>query len=265
MKLVDINAEIKEMEDYTNSLTKIKGKVSSALFDEITSYDMKEGKAFVERLLSMSDKQLKAYSNSYDKKLSLADQLANNVYQSDLDKVAKKYDAAIEKAFNKLPKQLKTIGTQTMQGFINGLGNDGKYLKSSITNIVNTIVNTFKKQLKISSPSKVMEELGEYTGEGFADGLMSMVKAVKDAAEEITDTVTSSLDWQSEIDGARGTIQTAAGATGINRSAGTFEGAGTQVINFNQTNNSPKALDRLTLYRQTNNLIFGAKVRLADV
>lgn len=265
MKLVDLNAEIKQMQDYTSALTKIKGKVSSALFDEITSYDMKEGKAFVERLLSMSDKQLKAYSKSYDKKLSLSDQLANNVYKSDLDKVAKKYDAAIEKAFAKLPKQLKTIGTQTMQGFIKGLGSDGKYLKSSITSIVNNIVDTFKKQLKISSPSKVMEELGEYTGEGFADGLMSMVKAVKDAAEEITDTVTSSLDWQSEIDGARGTIQTAAGATGINRSAGTFEGAGTQVINFNQTNNSPKALDRLTLYRQTNNLIFGAKVRLADV
>lgn len=39
----------------------------------------------------------------------------------------------------------------------------------------------------------------------------------------------------------------------------------TQNINFNQTINSPKAVDRLTLYRETNDLLFSAKVRLANV
>ena len=39
----------------------------------------------------------------------------------------------------------------------------------------------------------------------------------------------------------------------------------TQNINFNQTINSPKAVDRLTVYRETNSLLFSAKVRLANV
>lgn len=265
MKLVDVNAQIKEMQDYTKSLSTIKNKVSSQLFDEITSYNFKEGKAFIERLLSMSDKELKAYSAAYDKKLSLADSLSQNLYRNDLNNVAKEYDTAIEKAFAKLPAQLKTLGNQSMKGFIEGLGGDAKYVNDNIKNVINGIINTFKKQLGIHSPSKVMEELGELSGEGFAIGIMSMVNTVKEAAKEITDAVTSSLNWQDDITGARGTLKAAAGATGTNRSAGSFEGANTQIINFNQTNNSPKALDRLTLYRQTNSMLFSAKVRLADV
>lgn len=39
----------------------------------------------------------------------------------------------------------------------------------------------------------------------------------------------------------------------------------TQNITFNQYNNSPKALDRLSIYRETNSLLFSAKVRLGNV
>ena len=39
----------------------------------------------------------------------------------------------------------------------------------------------------------------------------------------------------------------------------------TQNVTFNQYNNSPKALDRLSIYRQTNSLLFSAKVRLNNV
>lgn len=39
----------------------------------------------------------------------------------------------------------------------------------------------------------------------------------------------------------------------------------TQNVTFNQTINSPKAVDRLTLYRETNSLLFSAKVRMGNV
>ena len=265
MTVNDINAQIKEIQTYATRLQKIKGKVSSALFEQITNYNVKEGSAFIDRLLAMSDKELKAYSAAYDKKLSLSEQLSESLYKSDLDKVASQYDTAIEKAFANLPAELTKMGTQAMQGFLNGLGGDAKYFTDDVKKIVNNLVNTFKKELGIHSPSKVMQEIGEYTGEGFTDGLLSMIAAVKDAAKEMSDALTSALDWQGDIMGARGTLEQAAGATGLNRSAGTFDGASTQIINFNQTNNSPKALDRLTLYRQTNNMLFGAKVRLSNV
>jgi len=60
------------------------------------------------------------------------------------------------------------------------------------------------------------------------------------------------------------------GAVGIkvnNMNAGgsTGETVKTQNVTFNQYNNSPKALDRLSIYRQTNSLLFSAKVRLNNV
>ena len=265
MKVTDLNAQIKDLQNYSASLNKIKGKVSSQLFEQITTYNMEEGQAFIERLLSMSNAELKAYSNAYDKKLSLSEQLSQSLYKNDLDKVAGEYDKAIENAFKNLPNSLKAIGAQTMQGFLVGLGGNSALVNDSVQSIVNGMINSFKSALGIHSPSKVMEQIGEYTGEGFTDGLMSVIQAVKDAAQEISDTVASSLDWQGDISGARGTLKEAAGATGVNRNAGAFAGANTQIINFNQTNNSPKALDRLTLYRQTNNMLFNAKVRLSDV
>lgn len=49
----------------------------------------------------------------------------------------------------------------------------------------------------------------------------------------------------------------------MNGSAG--EVVKTQNVTFNQNISSPKAVDRLTLYRETNSLLFSAKVRLANV
>ena len=51
--------------------------------------------------------------------------------------------------------------------------------------------------------------------------------------------------------------RTAAGSVSI--------GGSTQTVNFYQTNNSPKAVDRLSVYRDTKSLLFGAKARLRHV
>lgn len=53
----------------------------------------------------------------------------------------------------------------------------------------------------------------------------------------------------------------------LNPSAMSGNGSGNQTTNmtFNQYNNSPKALDRMSIYRETNALLFSAKVRMRNV
>ena len=64
------------------------------------------------------------------------------------------------------------------------------------------------------------------------------------------------------LNGLKGTMNSQLAAmTGNNSTTETM----TQNVTFNQTINSPKAVDRLTIYRETNSLLFSAKVRLADV
>lgn len=264
MTINDIQAQTAAIKQYASKLQEIKSKVSSDLFDQIAQYDMQQGEAFIDRLLAMSDAELKAYSDAYDEKLNVSEQLAESIYQSDFDKVADEYEKAMQEAFKNLPSQLETLGYQTMQGFLSGLTTNTDYMSSAIKTFVSGMVDQFKSQLGIHSPSKVAMSLGAFTGEGFADGLLEMVKTVKKAAQEIADTVSSSLDWNGDMTSARSIVSSAQGNSGLNRNAGSFAG-NTQIINFNQTNNSPKALDRLTLYRQTNNMLFSAKVRLSDV
>ena len=68
--------------------------------------------------------------------------------------------------------------------------------------------------------------------------------------------------------------QISANTSGIVSNAfGTSNGSGInvtgansgQTVVFNQTINSPKAVDRLTLYRETNSMLFNAKVGLSNV
>ena len=263
MTINDIQAQTAAIKQYADKLATIKKKVSSDLFDQIASYDMKEGEAFIDRLLSMTDKELKAYSDAYDEKMKVSEDLAQGIYKSDFDKVAADYKSAMTKAFAKLPKQLEELGWQSMQGFLSGLTTNTAYMEESVRTFISGMVNTFKQQLGIHSPSKLTFALGELVGEGFADGLKEMVSTVKDAAKDITDTVKNTLDM-GDLTTAKGLIGSASGI--YNKAGvGNYVGDRTQVINFNQVNNSPKALDRLTIYRQTNNLIFTAKVGLSNV
>ena len=48
-------------------------------------------------------------------------------------------------------------------------------------------------------------------------------------------------------------------------SNGTSGGGVVNNYSFTQNNTSPKALDRLTIYQDTNNLLFNAKVRFGNV
>ena len=263
MTLNDITEQTAAIKQYAAKLKAIKEKVSGDLFDQIASYDMKEGEAFIDRLLSMTDSELKAYSDAYDEKMRVSEDLSKDIYKKDLDNVTANYKTAIEKAFADLPKQLEELGWQSMKGFLEGLTENTAYMEESVQTFIKGMVDTFKQQLGIHSPSKVTMALGELTGEGFADGLKEMVKTVQDAAKDITNTVKNNLDI-GDLSAAKGIISTASGA-GAAAGAGNYVGDRNQIINFNQVNNSPKALDRLTIYRQTNNLIFHAKVGLSNV
>ena len=131
-----------------------------------------------------------------------------------------------------------------MQGFVKGLTKNTDYMSKSVRTFIKGMVNTFKKQLKIKSPSKVMMEIGDYTGQGFNIGLRDTLSMIRDTVNDITKSVSVPLaDMSADI----GNIQTSvtpsvAGGSIANNSV---------VNNYNlvQNNNSPKALTPLETYQ----------------
>ena len=244
MTVNDIQEQTKQIKDYTAKLAKIKEKVSSDLFDQIASYDMKEGGAFIDRLLAMNESDLNAYNEAYTEKLQAASDAANSIYKSDFDKVASDYEKEINSAFKGIDKQLQELGNQAMKGFVDGLTKNTDYLDSNVKTFVKSMVDTFKKQLQIKSPSKVMFGIGEFTGEGFDNGLMSMVKGVQETARKIANA--ASLPLEGITDNLNGV------KAAIGQNNGVYGGTNSNVVNnYNlvQNNNSPKALTALETYQ----------------
>lgn len=231
MTVNDITKQTEQIRAYTRKLNVIKGKVSEALFDEIAELDMQEGDAFIDRLLNMSEKELQAYSDAYDEKMRASEKLAKNLYKKDIWDTEQLYKDELTTAFAELPDQLEELGVEALKGFMSGLTGDTDYMSEEIKTFVKSMVNTFKKDLQIKSPSKLMAEIGGYTGEGFINGLKNKVKEVEAAARLMASTVSMPALY-SNIGG------------GV--SAGT-------VVNNNynlvQNNNSPKSLSALETFR----------------
>lgn len=188
IELEDLNQQTKNIQRYGQNLEKLKGKISSTLMDEIVSLGIEDGLAFTNKLLNISASELKEYDKAYTAKVNAANNVAEKFYSDQVKKIKDSYTKKVKKALNEAKKEIETIGKQTMQGFVKGMKsvNWAKDVKS----IANDIIKSFKKQLKIKSPSRVFMEMGEYSGEGYTIGLADEMKNVSNImAAAIPDTI----------------------------------------------------------------------------
>lgn len=230
----DIKAQTKQITEYAQKLQTIKGKVSAELFDEITTFDMKEGSAYLDQLLALSAKDLGEYNKAYTEKLKAAQSAAEKIYKNDFSTLASTYSKELDTAFKGLPAQLEQLGKDAMTGFVNGIKSNTDYMATGIKEYINALVDEVKKDLKIKSPSKVMFQLGEYTGEGFADGISSTAKMVRQAMSEIA----SPLSY--DTSGASNVVDMFRSGT---------PGSVTNNYHLVQNNSSPKPLTALETYQ----------------
>ena len=186
--------------------------------------------------------ELDAYNAAYTDKLLAASEAAESIYGQDIKDVAADYQNEILSAFDDLPAQLEDLGMQALKGFIDGFSLNTDYMTTEIKTFVKGMIDQFKSQLQIHSPSRVTFSLGEYTGEGFVDGVMSLMRRAKAAASELASAVSSPLDG---ISGEIGSFRAAAPLSAYG------PGAGGVVNNYNlvQNNNSPKSLSALETYQ----------------
>lgn len=169
------------------------------------------------------------------------------------EKVKEVKDAVIE-GFESLPEKLSEIGTQLISGLWGGITGMGDWLKEKISGFGSGIIEGFTEVFDINSPSKVMEKL---VGNNIVYGLVKGVTEKTSEAVRAMDTFAGKT--MIPIENMQANIQTGVPAYG---SGGTTNTSTTNnYYSFNQTNNSPKSLSRLEIYRQTKNQINFMKSR----
>lgn len=238
MTINDIKEQTKAINEYTSKLAQIKAKVSSELFDQIVSYDMDQGSAFISRLLELSASDLDAYNKAYTEKVEAAKKAGETIYQADFDQLKANYESEINQAFANIPAQLEALGYQAMQGFVNGLTVNTDYMNSSVKTFVDGMVNQFKKQLKIKSPSKIMYDIGDFTMQGFTNAIKDSASTVRSAMNDIASEVSSPITGMDF-----GAVRSTAG--GMASSVSNV----TNNYNLVQNNTSPKPLSALETYQ----------------
>lgn len=163
-----------------------------------------------------------------------------------------------------LPDKMLSIGSDLVRGLWDGISDMTSWVIGKIQGFGDNVLSGIKSFFGIKSPSRVMrDEVGKMLAEGIAVGF----------GAEMPETLRSmQKSMGSTVDALRGSVSVAAnGVAGGGYAAGVAGGVvandarGGQTVIFNQYNNSPKALDRLTIYRDTNSLLFSAKVGLKNV
>lgn len=79
------------------------------------------------------------------------------------------------------------LGTDLVQGLINGVVNMGAKFIGAITGLVSNAIGAAKSLLGIHSPSKVFEEFGDMTGEGFVQGVEAQNDNAQGAMSEMVE------------------------------------------------------------------------------
>ena len=154
-------------------------------------------------------------------------------------------------------------------GFSNGMssGSWAQKLWDAAWNLGKKALGALSAAIQEGSPSKLTTKSGEFFGIGFVNGIAGMAKEVAKAARELGETAMEELDGSIATNSM--SLDVKAGRTILQSNAyeqklakyrkhevtETSRKAAVQNYYFNQTNNSPKALPRKEIYRNTKNLI----------
>lgn len=148
---------------------------------------------------------------------------------------------AVVNKITELPGKLLNVGGDVVRGLWNGISDKSEWLKDKISDWVGDVTSWVKKFFKIGSPSRLMaDEVGKWLPAGIAVGIDKNSESVLDSMRGVVSNV---------VTGARDGVS--GGTTGAS--------IGGSTVNYYQTINSPKQLNRLEIYRQSKNLLGYAK------
>ena len=197
--------------------------------------------------------------------------------------------------FNKVGRE---IAWAIINGMTGGLANKAWEFGEKMVSVAKKGYNRVKSYFGIHSPSRLMMQLGQYVGEGLAIGVKNTGDQVAEAGDYVgkatydamaaamngvTDLIEEDPSYKPEIKPVLDLAEMEKQAKGINNLVPaigtTFAAAngarptipvdakfddknsqnGTTNITFNQTNNSPEALDAADIYRNTKTQLAMAK------
>lgn len=170
---------------------------------------------------------------------------------------AKELLDSVVNGVKELPNKIKSIGSDMVRGLWNGINDMAGWVKGKISGFSESVLNGIKNFFGVKSPSTVMEKvIGNNLVAGLVVGIDKKAKDAVKAMENLSqDLMTPMKGIVTDVNGSL--------KLSSNHSSGMEQTPvnSTPVYNYTQINNSPKALSRLEIYRQTKNALKFATIQ----
>ena len=211
----NLQSQTNALEDWMNDIASLAERgLDSGLLKELEEMGPKSAQQ-IKALTTLSNEQLTEYTELWKTKSQLARQQATKELEglrldtekqvgllrdetdAQLTKYQKEWKTAMRAVVNVSSQELSkmtTIGSDAVQGLINGMQYKKDELKKTVEEIAQLIAETTQTELDIHSPSRVMRKLGEYTNEGFIVGLQRSAAKVQSAMQNVYGSLASSTD-----------------------------------------------------------------------
>lgn len=193
--LSGLNVRLGQLKKFgTNIQILAKRGLSKNLLQQLISAGPDGGAAYAQALVDATPSQLKSI----------------NATQANIDKASGQFGKDTADA-------MYDAGANSGKGYLTGLASTQKLIEAQMKKIAKAIQKTITVELRIKSPSQVLEALGRFTGLGYARGVAKTVPAVAAQASRMAGAVRSSV---------------AATAARI-QNASTVNNGGDRVLNYN--------------------------------
>lgn len=138
------------------------------------------------------------------------------------------------------PSKMLALGKNIVQGIANGIRNAASAVVNALGNVVSNAINAAKKKLGIASPSKVFRDaVGQWIPEGIAVGITSNADSVQESINSLVDL--KNLGISNAV--PKSPIVPTSSTSNVTN------------VEYNQTINSPKAMTRREVRRETKNAV----------
>lgn len=256
MALVDAIPEI--LVALGNALPQIISAILNAVVDAVPKLLKKSRELFGKIMEALGE----LLSKLPGKMLEVQNSITNGIRNSlgSIGSAAASIVSTIWDHIKELPSMMLDVGKNLVEGLWNGISDMVGWIGDKISGFGDSVLSGLKDFFGIHSPSKVMrDEVGKFLPAGIAIGIedstISAVKSVRSMADKLRSTAVESMSGMTSGKAYR-MRQNPMTAAVTERAAvvnNYYQNDNSRTIN--QTNNSPKALSRLEIYRQTNNAL----------
>ena len=145
----NIREQMNEMRKYHNYVKQLKASgASEGLLSELTSMDFADGAQFGKYLTSMSSAEFAQINEFYKQRDALADELSQDLYAGEAEKINNALLSAVDIAISQLPEQAQAAGRQFLSDFISGLDLSTEDISDEISNFVSGFTEIYNSSLE---------------------------------------------------------------------------------------------------------------------